>query len=476
LLQRERELFELRLKFDQLAAWLSFGQALPEMFLPRGASVEEVWSRLRRTLVAKLRLQRVVLADVHADGLAVLAPGGAQPEVSAEALSLLDAHPWGWCNDPAAPTNVPGVSALAKALGLHQFMWSRIARAGLPAILMAGGFDRARSSFQSPLVENDAAHFRNAAQHVEALLASAVLVDELEREKHQLHQANLTLEQRDQALRQAAGELLAANESLEQRVRDRTQELANRNRELRELPRQIQTSILPKCTTAASITISARMVPAEEVGGDYYDVLPVPDGAWIAVGDVSGHGLRAGLITFMLQSAVSTLTAARPDARPSEIVTLLNSVIYKNIRERLGSDDHVTFVLLRVFEDGRVSFAGGHEELLVRRARTGTCETFRTRGTWLGAIPDIDRATTDTELRLEKGDQLVAYTDGITEARNQAGEVFGIDRLRREVASAGDVSPAEVCDRVWSEVNAWCARPDDDMSLVSIRFEGVEKA
>jgi serine phosphatase RsbU (regulator of sigma subunit) len=285
----------------------------------------------------------------------------------------------------------------------------------------------------------------------------------------------VTLEQRDQALQDAARTLLAVNETLEQRVRDRTQELATKNRELGDLPRRIQTSILPKCAKAPSVTISARMAAAEEVGGDYYDVLPAADGAWIAVGDVSGHGLQAGLITFMLQSAVATLTAARPDARPSEIVTLLNTIIYKNIRERLTSDDHVTFVLLRVFEDGRMLFAGSHEDLLIRRARSGLCEILSTGGTWLGAMPDIRRVTTDSEVHLDVGDVIVAYTDGIVEARDAAGKIFGLERLSSEIASLGGQSIDELCERIWTKLHAFCPTPEDDVSLVILRFDGARK-
>jgi len=354
-------------------------------------------------------------------------------------------------------------------------MWSRIECVGRLPILMAAGFDHSKAAFQSPFLDNDVAHFNNAAQQVESLLANAILVAELEMEKNQLRQANTTLEQQDRALREAAEQLVAANSTLEQRVRERTQELADRNRELRELPQRIQTSILPKSTTAPSITISARMVPAEEVGGDYYDVLPVSDGAWIAVGDVSGHGLEAGLITFMLQSAVATLTAARPDAKPSELVTLLNMVMYKNIRERLESDDHVTFVLIRVFEDGRVLFAGGHEELVIRRARTGTCEAIPTRGAWLGAVPDIRTTTVDLQVHLAPGDLLVAFTDGLIESRNEAGEMFGIERLYSEISTWGEHATDELCDRVWTKVHAWCACPEDDVSLVAVRFNGARK-
>jgi serine phosphatase RsbU (regulator of sigma subunit) len=299
-------------------------------------------------------------------------------------------------------------------------------------------------------------------QAVSAIVGVLIIADELS-QSAQVARENAQLRGHTEALLQ----------SLEQRVRERTQELADKNHELRELPRRIQTLILPRCAAAPSITIGARMTTAEEVGGDYYDVIPVADGAWIAVGDVSGHGLQAGLITFMLQSAMATLTAACPHARPRELVSLLNTVLYKNIRERLGSDDHVTFVLMRVFEDGRVVFAGNHEELLIRRARTGACETVSTLGTWLGAIPDISSTTVDSELRLDVGDLLVAYTDGIIEARNDTDEMFGLERLRSEIVVAGAGSPGEVCDHLWAKVHDWCASPEDDASLVLVRFDGV---
>jgi serine phosphatase RsbU (regulator of sigma subunit) len=476
LLQRERELFELRQKLEQLAVWLGIGQTLPDLFLGRGVSQGEIWSRVHKTVVAKLRLQRIMAMEVHADFLRALAPVGPDRPLSGETRSLLAVRPWGLCNDPKAEPHEPGLVSLAETLGLYQFVWSRITPADGPPILMVGGFDQAKASFRAPFVYHDAAHFNNGAQQIASLLANATLVAELEKEKDRLHQANATLEQRDRALQQATKELLIANETLDLRVRERTQELADRNRELRELPRRIQTSILPKVTAAPSITISARMEPAEEVGGDFYEVLPVADGAWVAVGDVAGHGLQAGLITFMLQSAVAALTAAHPEAAPSTVVSLLNAVMYKNVRERLNSDEHVTFVLLRVFEDGRVVFAGCHEFLLIRRASTGICEIVGTKGLWLAATPDIRHATVDSELRLEPGDLLVLYTDGVVELRNEEREMFGIERLRAEIAASGEASPDEVCDRLLSRAHEWSSRPMDDVSLVAIRFQGPSKS
>jgi serine phosphatase RsbU (regulator of sigma subunit) len=450
LLQRERELHEARLELDQIAVWLSIGQVLPELFLARGRH-DVVWQRVRRLLLHELRLQRVLVLEVHADTLRPLAPAGPDRALAIEARLLLDARPWGLCNDPQPGTDGAGLPALAQALDLHQFMWSRITCPEGPPILLVGGFDRDKCVFQLPFTDNDAGYFNNAAQHMESLLANALFVA---------------------ALQSAAADLRAANETLEQRVRERTLELRNRNRELRELPHRIQTSMLPKRTTAASISIAARMRTAEEVGGDYYDVLPAADGAWVAVGDVSGHGLEAGLLTFMLQSALTALLAAHPAARPSELVTLLNTVMYKNARQRLGSDDYVTFVLLRVFACGRVVFAGSHESLIIRRAATGRCETVETHGAWLGTKPDIGSVTSDAELRLGAGDLLVVFTDGLIEARNADREMFGIERLCAEVEAATESSTEELADRIVGRAAAWCPRPEDDISLVLVRFGG----
>ena len=100
-------------------------------------------------------------------------------------------------------------------------------------ILMAAGFDQTKARFQLPFDDDAAAHLGNAAQHVESLIGYSVLVAELEREKDQLQCANQTLEQRDRALLATSKELRATNETLEFRVRERTQKLTDRNRDMR---------------------------------------------------------------------------------------------------------------------------------------------------------------------------------------------------------------------------------------------------
>jgi HPt (histidine-containing phosphotransfer) domain-containing protein len=232
LLQRERELFELRLKHEQMGVWLEIGQALPALFAGSVSSLSEVWNGVRRLIITKLRLQRVLLFEVQSESLQAMAPAGPALRLPEGARALLATQPAGSCNDPDA-AGTPALSALAEALGLHRFVWSSIERAGAAPILLAAGFDRKKSVFHSPFDDGDAAQFKSAVRQMESLLRNALLIAELEREQHQLRQANATLEQRDAALRLAAEQLRAANERLEQRVQERTQELAGRNRDLR---------------------------------------------------------------------------------------------------------------------------------------------------------------------------------------------------------------------------------------------------
>src|SRR5207248_636568 len=129
------------------------------------------------------------------------------------------------------------------------------------------------------------------------------------------------------------------------------------------------------------------------VGGDYYDVLPTADGAWIAIGDVAGHGLPAGIIMLTVQSAVAALTDAKPQAGPRDILTVLNRVIYANIQHRLMIRDYVTLSLIRFFRDGRLVVAGAHEDIIIYRAAQRQCDILPTPGTWIGVINDIESFT-----------------------------------------------------------------------------------
>jgi sigma-B regulation protein RsbU (phosphoserine phosphatase) len=220
------------------------------------------------------------------------------------------------------------------------------------------------------------------------------------------------------------------------------------------------------------------MVPATEVGGDYYDILPTDGGCWIGIGDVAGHGLKAGLVMLQAQSAIEALVLSNPNASPAQVLGLVNRVLFENVRNRLRSDEHVTMSVIRYYDDGRIVTAGAHEEALIWRAATGRCERLPVRGTWLGAIPRIEKVTVETEARLAKGDLLVLYTDGVTEgAPGARAEQFGIDRLSAAVEEVARESVDGIRDHVFDALSRWTAgRQEDDVTVLVFRHLGVQRS
>ena len=238
-----------------------------------------------------------------------------------------------------------------------------------------------------------------------------------------------------------------------------------------ELAASIHTGILPKAPEVSRLELATAMVPATEVGGDYFDILPFPGGAWIGIGDVAGHGLHAGLLMMMVQSIISATTHDHPDASPAALWTVLNAIVYENVRARLERDEHATLTLIRYDDSGRLVFAGAHEDILVHRAARGACERITTEGMWAGMIRDPPASLTpDLECRLEPGDTVLLHTDGITEARNSARELFGTPRLVEAFERAADRSVGEIRDRILDEVRGFMSQQMDDLTLVVLRY------
>jgi|SRR5215831_4783085 len=241
-----------------------------------------------------------------------------------------------------------------------------------------------------------------------------------------------------------------------------------------EIAQHIQVSLLPREVFAPGLELSADMRAADAVGGDYYDAVPTDDGCWLGIGDVAGHGLGAGLVMLMIQSVVSALTRSNPDASPREIVRVLNRVLYENLRHRLGQDEHVTFTLLRYRPDGRIVFAGAHEDIVVWRAATGRCQLVPTPGTWLGGMEDVARATVDSTLKLQPDDIVVLHSDGVTEAVNAAREEFGVERVCEIVERHRAEPVADIRQRIMDAAARFSSAQDDDMTVVVLRYRGAE--
>lgn len=311
-----------------------------------------------------------------------------------------------------------------------------------------------------------------AALTVEAVAPEAVVV----RLERSLARERALREQMERHFDERTRELYFANEQLraqhERMLQAEQHERARLAEEL-EIAQCIQASLLPREVQVARLEIAAVMQPCAEMGGDYYDIRRLEDGCWIGIGDVAGHGVSAGLVMLMVQCLAAALTGTIASASPSQVLARMNTVLFDNIRTRMGSDEHITATLLRFYSDGRVVFAGAHEDIVVLRASTGRCERIETYGTWLGVVPHIDGQNPDAELRLSPGDTLLLYTDGLTEARNAAGEQFGLERVCAALERAEEGSAADLLGALLASLRGFTRTIADDVTALVLRYDGA---
>jgi serine phosphatase RsbU (regulator of sigma subunit) len=186
-----------------------------------------------------------------------------------------------------------------------------------------------------------------------------------------------------------------------------------------EVAHRIQMQILPDNPELTDLELACFMKPADEVGGDYYDIYKAGDFSWILLGDVTGHGLSSGLVMLMAQSIISSILHTRSDITPSELAFLANTILHKNLN-RLSEDRHMTLVALcRTGEGNRFVYSGSHDDLYLYRAATGEVEVVSIEEAphGLGFLDDFEREEwTENSLQLQKDDVLLLGTDGITEA------------------------------------------------------------
>jgi serine phosphatase RsbU (regulator of sigma subunit) len=250
--------------------------------------------------------------------------------------------------------------------------------------------------------------------------------------------------QTELALQESLNQLALAN----QEITSLNQRLASENLRMSAelaVTRQLQSMILPKqqeLTEIEGLEIASFMEPAEEVGGDYYDVLHHNGSVKIGIGDVTGHGLESGMLMLMVQTAVRTLLINQE----SDIIkfwSTLNRVIYDNAH-RMNADRNITLALID-YSQGHLSLSGQHEKLILVRG-DGAIEYIDTidLGMPLGLLPDISQFIAQKEIFLSPGDGVVLYTDGVTEAENQSREQYGLERLCAVIQSTWQRSAQEI--------------------------------
>lgn len=296
-----------------------------------------------------------------------------------------------------------------------------------------------------------------------------VLASAFNHMSHQLKQSFHTLEakvaQRTAQLQQANQEIISLNERLKAENIRMSAEL--------EVTRQLQKMILPKeeeLSQISELDIAGFMEPADEVGGDYYDILQQNGNVRISIGDVTGHGLESGVLAIMVQTSLRTLMAHN-ETDPVKVLNTLNRTIYDNI-QRMNSDKNLTLSLLD-YRDGILSFSGQHEEIVVVRA-SGEVERIDTidLGFPIGLEENISDFVSSAQLRLHLGDIVVLYTDGITEAENMNKKHYSLERLIEVVKMNGKRSAKEIRQNVIDDVRQHIGRQKvyDDITLVVLKL------
>ena len=245
---------------------------------------------------------------------------------------------------------------------------------------------------------------------------------------------------------------------------------AEREKSELELASRIQTCLLPSIPEKEFYDITATMIPAAEVGGDYYDLIGETDGRiWFGIGDVSGHGLTSGLIMMMAQSAFNTILLSDPDIPSDKLISQVNKVMYQNIKERLGEDHFMTLSFMIANPDGTVRFSGAHLDVLIYRQKTKQVERIETFGIWLGLLPDIKESTIEKKFKLESGDLMFLYTDGLIEATNFKGEQYDMKRLITKLSELGEKPIKEIEEQIIADVFKFLHEQKDDISFVIAR-------
>ena len=230
-----------------------------------------------------------------------------------------------------------------------------------------------------------------------------------------------------------------------------------------EVARQLQRELLPRQAPALpGLAFAHSYRTANEVGGDYYDFIPLPDGRLVLVaGDASGHGMAAGLLMAIANATLHT--AVDIDPRPRPAAAMLNRALCRSGGRRAFM---TLFYGLFELAGGRFDFlCAGHPYPLLRRS-DGTVAELGTGGLPLGLREELDFA--EDSVTFAPGDLLLLYTDGVPEAVNAAGQAFGFDRLTALVREGGGAQA--VHDRVLAAFDSHLASGalTDDLSLVVV--------
>jgi serine phosphatase RsbU (regulator of sigma subunit) len=262
------------------------------------------------------------------------------------------------------------------------------------------------------------------------------------------------VEERTFALRQANDELLARDSEM--------------TRMLRAAGRLQKQLLLPKAPpVSVGLTWAVHYAPLDDLGGDYYDFAdPAPGTLGVFIADAAGHSVAAAMVAVMTRIAFGEVAPGK--ASPGDVLTAVN-------RRLQGlADDRFVSAFYGVLDHTKRTFryaGAGHPYPIWIDGRTGRVTPLTTSGFLLGILPDEEYR--EREISLNPGDRVFLFTDGLVEARNEIGEMFGTDRLVGCLSAHGRNPAAELLDNVLACLRTFCGsqRLTDDVTVVVLGVE-----
>ena len=227
----------------------------------------------------------------------------------------------------------------------------------------------------------------------------------------------------------------------------------------------------PQSFSIPGLSCETFYQPARGIGGDYYDFLSLSGGRWgIAIGDVSGKGIGAALLMASLQASLRA-QALHPHLDLETLISDVNRLVHE-------SSPTAFFASLFYAEytptSGMLHYVNaGHNPPIIVRPRKDSCELFRLPSEAVPIGMFVDTQFAAAHFQLEKDDILVAYTDGITEAANPSGELWGLERLENLVRSGGRTAPKKMIESILAEASDFAnGEPQrDDSTLVIMKVQ-----
>ena len=264
-------------------------------------------------------------------------------------------------------------------------------------------------------------------------------------------------------------------EGIRDYVPDYIRELRQQERLRHELSiaQQVQESFLPgEMPSMTGIDVAARCLAAEEVGGDYYDFIPVSKNKLaLAIGDVSGKGIQAAFFMTLTKGFLQTL--CRENHEPAEVLKKINALFCENAPR--GMFISMIYGILDVRERTFTFARAGHNPIILKRGGpVAMIELIQPKGLGIGlaSSDSFDRSIEQEIIRLGEDDTLVLFTDGFSEAMNPERQLFGDERLSNVIRDSNSAAARGILDNVQKEVDVFVngAERHDDMTMVVVRF------